>query len=491
LGAIGGDAAPISINAGALPARTAIDASANTVAYRALYAALAVGIALAAAHAPANEATLALDRFAGAAIVHTLAVTTHLGSETFSASGSPTGAVGWLGALAAYLLGLGSATFGAFAAAFAALCTFVLVERRARRLGGRAFALAATALAALCAIGSFGCAGAIYTATFALVLAELLDRPGARSTILATLLAAVWCNVAPQGLLAPALALVFALGAHFEARSARECRYRWFAVAGTALAVLATPGFLSYPPIAFEAMRFDRGLDGIVAFHPADLVPLAYRTGFLLIVCAAFAVGLRRNRAGDVLLFLGAGYLAVANGSYLPVFGVLVAPLLAASAAAAFPSMAQMRLGGSRGDMAIGIGATAVAACALLAAMQHPAAPVPAFALAASLSNDGHPHRLFCSNVDWCDAALGDGSSRTQVFMDGRVGAYPQRVRDAQRDIVRLKQHWLRTIGERRIDAMLLRIDRPLAGMLSLSHGWTVVASDDEAVLYERTGAVR
>ena len=147
-------------------------------------------------------------------------------------------------------------------------------------------------------------------------------------------------------------------------------------VAGTALALFATPGFLAFPGIALEDLRLDRGLQDIVPFNPMEDAPLAYRLGFPLAFFAAFAVGVRPRRVGDVLLLLAAGLLALANGTYLPVFGVLVAPLLGASAAAEFP-LPESKLATPRGDVLVAIAGVLAAAIlvATLVPRERPAAP--------------------------------------------------------------------------------------------------------------------
>jgi hypothetical protein len=472
------------MSSAALRTQNASDAALSHIVFKVVHTAIAFGIVAAVIFSPANDATLALDRFDGSAILQGHGIGALLGPATIVATGSPTGAAGWLGAVVAEVLAPAGAAMTTFVAALVALLTFGLVERRARRLGGPFFGLIATALAALCSIGAFGFAGGVVTAFFAVVLAEILDRPGTRSAVFATLLAVIWCNVSVQGLFAPLLALVFALGARFEGRPEADQRALWTAFGGTALALLATPGLLAYPGIAFESLRIDRSLQDLVQFDPVDVAPLAYRVGFPLAMFAAFAVGLPKKRAGDVLLFLVAGFLALSNGAYLPVFGALVAPLIAMSAANAI-SLPEFKPAGARGDVLVAIAGVLVAAFLVTTMVPRVRPATPAFGLAAALARDARPHRLICLSVDWCDAALVPGSA-TRVFMDGRVGAYPQNVRDAQVDVVHLHEHWRTTLEKYRIDAVLARKDRGLSMIVSLSPGWKAVATDELGVLYER-----
>ena len=470
------------------PKVPAIAAPFAGAAYRGLYVVLGAAIVAATAFAPPDSAALALARFTGAQIARDHSIPLHLGAETFTAAGAYSGGLGWLGAFGTELLsrhGLAS-----FATILAALVAFALVEMRARRAAGRIFALAAGALAAACAPGSLGVAGGIVSAAFAAAVAYVLERPGPRATASATALTVLWCNVAPEGLLAPLIALCLAAEATFGGRSLAERRWARAAFAGTALATLATPAFLAFPGLALEALRIDRALDGIVSLHPVDVAPIAYRVGFTLAVFAALALGLQRGREGSIPLLVFAAMLALANGAFVVVFGVLVAPLLAGSAAAAFPRAARLAGGSMRGDLAVAGGLILLAVGLGAYAGARPAPLPPGFELAARLAADGVPHRLYCYNVDWCGQALA-GAPAVRVFMDGRIAAYPDAVRELQRDIVRLKGHWRKVLDDDRIDALLVRRDRPLATIVALSPAWHVVASDPSTVLYERAPVAR
>jgi len=466
--------------------------SAASTIYRTAYVAIALGIVALAASAAPDPAALALDRFLGARIVATRAIPLHLGAETFTAAGAFSGGLGWLGALTVYVFSLGSEAIARFVTIVATLATFALVELRARRAAGRVYALAAVALAAACALGELGIAGGIVTALFATGLAYLLERPGPRTVVAVTLLTVIWCNVAPQGLLAPAIAICLVAFKRVDPTDAvAVAQRRWgrIACAATALAIFATPALFSYPLLAFEGLRVDRLLSGIVAYHPMDVAPLAYRLGFGLAVLAALATGTVRGREDRIPLLVFAAMLALANGAYVVVFGALAAPLLAASAVAAFGKLGNQTLGSVRGDAVAG--ACVLAFGALLAwHFGAGAAPPPGFALAASLARDSQPHRLYCANVDWCDAALA-GSPRVRVFMDGRVAAYPNTIWDAEHDTRTLKPHWRKRLDDFRVDTLLLQKDRAFATIIAMSGGWREVAGDASAVLYERRAVRR
>jgi hypothetical protein len=461
-------------------ARTASFAGAG---YRVAYVALAAAVVVATAFAPVNSGAVALAHFLGGHILGDRAIPMRLGSETFTASGSYAGGIGWLGAVANELLVRAGHGYALFATMLAALVAFAFVELRARRQGGRLLALGAVVLAGSCAPGSLGIAGGITTAAFAAVLTYVLERPSRTATIVATLLAVVWCNVAAEGLLAPAIAACIAAATTLRGGTQDERRWSRFACLGTALALLATPALLSYPLYALGTLRLDRDLFGVVAYHPIDVAPLAYRVGFTAMILAGLAFGLQRDRGASIPLFAAAAVLALMNGAFVIVFGVLAAPVLAASAAAAYPRFAHARAGSARADIASGVIAVALAA-GLVPVVGVPAT-APGYALAASLASDGRPHRVFCYDVDWCDVAI-SGAPLARVFADGRVAAYPSTVLGRQRDVVAMKNHWRSTIDKNKVDTMILRNDRPLTTMISMAPGWHLVASDAAASVFER-----
>jgi hypothetical protein len=468
----------------------AAEASRTGIAYRAAYVALAVAIAIGCVLSSPDSAGYSLGRFIGTGILRDHTLPLFLGTESFTADGSYAGAIGWLGALGIALLASLPPAVLLFATALTALATFAFVEVRARRVAGRGLALAAVVLAGLCAVGSFGVAGGIVTAAFASALIYILDRPGPRAAALATLLAIVWCNTAPQGLLAPAIALC-AVANVWSGATPLARRYALLAFVGTALATLATPALLAYPGLAFEAMRVDRELAGVVAsVNPVDVVPFAYRAGFTLLVFSAFAFGTQRGREGAIPMLLFGAFLALANGAYVVVFGVLAAPLLVGSAAAAFPRLTRSLPASARGDLfALGC-AFVVALAGAWQSASHFTPLTGGYALAASLASDGKTHRVYCTNVDWCDAALA-GAPNVRVFMDGRVAAYPEATRARKRDIGNLKPQWHKQLADDGVDAIVAAEDRAFSGLVALSPGWHAVASDDGTVLYERAVAAR
>ncbi|MBD5657517.1 MAG: hypothetical protein IAI50_20405 [Candidatus Eremiobacteraeota bacterium] len=304
----------------------------------------------------------------------------------------------------------------------------------------------------------------------------------------------MWCNLSPVGIIAPAIALTFALGVTAGEADPKLRRSAWHAIGACALATLATPAFAAFPAQAFAALRVDRTLVGVVAIHPIEVAPAAYRIGFTLVVLAFLALGSgARVRAGDASLVIFAALLALANGAYIAVFGVLVAPILARSA---YESLARHDLRDTTyraADFVLGAAALALTGVLAIACVPRAEAALAAqpFALANVAFANPTPHRFFCADVDWCSYVRARGPRGTTVLMDGRVAAYSAVDVETQRSLEHASAGWRAMLDRNRIDAMLVRRDRALGTLLAMRGDWRAIASDASAELYVRTKPLR
>jgi hypothetical protein len=74
--------------------------------------------------------------------------------------------------------------------------------------------------------------------------------------------------------------------------------------------------------------------------------------------------------------------------------------------------------------------------------------------------------------------------------MDGRLTAYPPRVRAEQREILRLRPGWQRRLDRAGVDAVIVGARHPFAVLLDLDRRqWRRIAGDGERLLFERVGA--
>ncbi|MGP6157056.1 MAG: hypothetical protein ACLPYS_06020 [Vulcanimicrobiaceae bacterium] len=405
-----------------------------------------------------------------------VALTLWLGRRVLG--GEPAGLVGRLGAVAAVLVErAGGEPLLALATASAALLAFGLIAVRAGRSAGVAGGLAAAAVAVLCSLDFLRPGGGLSNLAFAAALLLALEEETPFGAVLATLLAVVWCSAAPEGFLAAPLAVAWALGTALEGTGTARIRSAWFAATGCVLALLATPAGLAFPALAYEALRLDRDLVGLVPVHPIDVAPLAYRAGFTLVVVSSLAFGARLRRADLPLLGL-ALLLALGNGAFLPLLGAVAGPSLAY--AARLPRMACALLA---------LGVAAAAGATVLHA--DPVTARQPYELIAPLAADRVSHRLFCQPLEWCSVATAADARNLRPFMDGRVADYPVAVRNEQRSIGRVHEGWKREISRARIDTVLVGRNDALATLLGLDPRWRRVASDERAFVFARSSEAR
>ncbi len=441
---------------------------------RVLLAATIFASVLSTTPAPGLKEQLWLGQRAGASI----AATTVLGAETFSAPGSFTGAFGWLRDAAEAFVVHYAGTFGLqVLTAVAIVATLALVERRARRNAPELFAFGAAVLAAALLLGSLRAgAGALeWLAAAAFML--LVDAASLRAALAATLLAIVWCNLSASGFFAPYIALAYALGAQFDAPagSARS-RLPWLAFGGCLLAAFLTPGGVHFVALAPAALH----LDGSPA-APVAVAPLAYRSGFAVALLVLTFLGLRGSPSGDILSCMGALVVALLDGHQLPLFGIVAAPVLAAAAQRAYPARIPPAWNG-----------LAFALVALLwlggwSSARASAADIVPGDLVARLRSDGLQHRVFCTRLDWCGEAVAAGDARLRVYMDEREPAYPASVRTGQHLMAVGGPHWRASLERARIDAIVVDRHAVVAGLLELNSHWMRAAEQGPLRLYLRT----
>ncbi len=437
-----------------------------------LYAAVAIAVA----RAPVAIAALDSDAFAARAMLVSHAVSPVFGPET-AAAGSRSGGLGWLGALVATALAATPLTIHLVTVAML-LATLALVEVRARSRSNATSATAAAAVAALCGCDAAYVGAPLEAPLFTAALLVLLDRPTVLRAVLATALTLLWCNTSASGLLGVAFALAAALGALLDRRPPDERRALWLAASGACLATLATPAGLAYPVLAFHALRIAGALEGLASTAPSEIAPVAYHVGFFLVLVLGLVLGLRALRLGGALSALIALALALANGANLPLFGAVVAPLLAAGAVRLRTTV----------PSSVALALTCVAALAINAAATD------AYAHARAAQRDGAllarraaglpgVRRIFCAPVDWCASAVASGGS---VLIDDRVDRAPSRVRAAQLALAQARPTWRRVVRQYGIDAIVVNGDSALASLLRLNRNWRGIAARGNAVLVAR-----
>lgn len=402
-------------------------------------------------------------------------------ARTILTHGIPPGAasLGWLGALGGTAVARLGAPAVAAASAALALLALGLVERRARFAGAGPAAPLAGVLAAACMLDALRPGADVAAWCLAALALRLLDAPSRGSGVAFALGTVVWCNVEPAGLLAPAFAVAVAIGATLDApgalrardaASAAGLRARWYVAALACGATLCTPAGFGFPGMAFDALRLGGATRGILVTAPSLTAPHAYHAGLFALLALAFAAGVRGSGLRGALPVVVAFVLALANGAFVPIFGVVAAPAVAAALRTVrFPAFI-----------------VPAAALALIAAIAFVAGGEPRPTgqpdeLAARAVPP--PATLFCANVDWCDPATARGG---RVVMDGRIAAYGPAARARQRAMESGGAGFTQALAASGTTGVLAGNDTALATLFAVLPGWRTAARDKRATLFER-----
>ncbi len=428
---------------------------------------IALGVVFAFARAAPRAGPLALDERL---------------ARTIFTRGIPFGAesLGWLGALVTTAVSsLGELPF-ALACGFVAVAAMALVGRRAARWGANPAALLAVAFVVPCLLDALRPGADVGAWLFAAVAIALLDAPTPRRGIAFAIVSLAWCNLEPAGIFACALALLSLAGALCDATGANAplesaaLPLRAAIASAAGLALLCTPDGLAYPRDAFEALRLGDAVRGIVATTPAIVAPAAYHLGFFALLACALACGVRAHGLRGALPLAGTCVLALDNGAFVPIFGIV---------AAAPVAIAVARMVRYRTIIALGAPFVAVAAIAFAMRAQPTAPPEPYDLVARTAPEAGGRGTLFCAKIDWCDVAVARGA---RVVMDGRVAPYDARARAEQRAIGAAGRGFAAALARTETTRVLAIRDTPLAARLALEPAWRRVTSDAQATLFER-----
>jgi len=430
--------------------------------------------------------------------------------------GVPLGAasLGWLGAFAMTLVSsLGSGAV-VCASAACALGAFALVEFRSRAgasadqpavgaappavraalpeaPGTGRLKLLAPPLAALCALDAFapgGGMGAWLAWAFVLVL---LDRPTGPKLAALAGATVLWCNLEPEGLLAPLAALAVAAGATFDRASRRtdaaadsgqagegapSLRRSWLAALIAIAAACCTPAGFRFAPAALVALHLGPAARGISASSPGAIAPHAYPAGLALAVAFALAAGVRARGLREALPVLLVFVLALASGAFLPFFGIAAAPAIVAGLRKIVRRRSLPAL------LAPGLAAAAAAAI-VIAASATARGDAPTSLARREAAEHAAGGVLFCAQPVWCDVARAAGE---RVVVDGRLAPDDATALDEQRTVVALVPGWRASLRRSGATAVLAAKDSGLATLLGLSPAWRAAARDGQHVLYER-----
>ena len=227
---------------------------------------------------------------------------------------------------------------------------------------------------------------------------------------------------------------------------------------------------------------------------------------FLLLAGVAAAAKVwRRNRfeAGLVVVW---GFAAMRSARYVPLFGVVAAPLIASCVADGWRSIAGR--GNARSpwrmlwesSQALGsqwrltawmpiLGALAIAAVLPPAGLaDFPWHDFPVTAVNQNSEILTRADARILTSDQWGDYLIYRLYPRTRVFFDGRSDFYGAAVGDDYRVLLQAGRKSREVMGRYGFTAALLPLDWPLGQILECDREWRVVYRDGQAVLLVRSG---
>jgi len=453
---------------------------------------------------PQLDGDVSWQRWLGAQILrnsrHGVAVPHALGSETFTAAGSPWLPHEWLFSVAA---ALGSAGAGWFifsgAVALCAVAALVLAALDAERRGASPKALAlCTVFAGIALFESFGVRAQVVAWPLLVGFLMLLECEGPLAW-LALAVAAVWSNVHGSAALAPVLAGAIAGGAWLDAGrlTARVRRLLLIAVASLG-AVCLNPLGWKLPFYSVMLLRNPMKTN-ILEWKITGLEDPSFAYGAFPLLIAAVVLGVARRYDARVVrwerlfVFVAFAWLMLSAARNIALFALVALPAVATSLTRSVAWFAREPNDVDTGGFAWiprfalpGLAMTLSLAVAVLLvraetkSRDNLADP----ALAALLRQPG-VHRVLCTDFAWCGLLVGKANVR--VFLDGRADPYPQAVWDDYLEIARLRPLWRVRLDARAVDAIVAGRDVPLDQALAASGGWRAAFADKRYRLWLRT----
>lgn len=437
----------------------------------------------------AGDGDLYWQRWLGDLLLQTHHLPTALGSETFTAGGSPWIPQEWLFSLAValarehHLFILLSVLVSALPLAI--LCS---IYWRSRYDGIEA---AATGVALLfCGVAfleSFGARAQVLGWTALAAFMFFIERRD-RWYYAALPTAIIWANLHASVAIAPAIVFtrvvaVFADGGFRAMRTSRDL----LVLPAVVLAMFCTPFGWRLPAFAL-ALATSPIRHYIQEWQPPALSDLSFVAGALPLALAILAGGRatlmqRKLQSFPAVLLFVASLFAFRNTA---LFAIVAAPLAARGLQTRFPSIA--RLGAKVAELepvalpAIGL-AIVLSAVALVRIQLQAPPPLPTAAIA-SLGNDGHNHRLLCEDFTWCSVAL--SYPTLQVFIDGRCDGYPLPVWRQYIAAIQARQNWSTPLERYGVNLVLAQRGSRLAEALGKTPNWERTYRDEKYVVFRR-----
>jgi hypothetical protein len=430
----------------------------------------------------------------------------HADLFSFTRPGAPWCAWEWLSDVLFALVDRAAGLKGVVLLAGAVIAGFLTLLFRHMLARGSGFfvALAVCLLAAGASGIHFLARPHVFTLLFLAASLWLLGRdrrePGLAVWLLVPL-TALWANLHAGFVALPASIVVLGAGAAIERRWDLARRYAALAAASTA-ASLANPYGTGLHLHILEYLRSDWIRLAVDEFQsPRFRSESSAHFEILLFggLLAAAAL-VRRSRTGEALLVVAWAHAALVSVRNVPVFAVVVSPIVAAEAG-------RWWRGWARGRPARSVVAILERVGAGFASSSGHTSVWPAILLLVLAIAPGHWPRDFPENKfpvglvarhaqaiggarvftsdQWGDYLLYRFGPSQAVFIDGRSDFYGPEIGELYLRTAFARGDWRGTLGRYRIALVLAPKGWPLADLLGASGGWRLVDQDAQAALFE------
>ena len=411
--------------------------------------------------------------------------------------------------------------------------TFTLVFRLARRRSNAVLAITVTVLAMAGSSIHWLARPHLFTLFFAVIFLSVLDRVREGQTRVAGIpwlavlpvLTVLWSNLHGGFLVGATLISVFGaaellqvlLAAGSEGRTAglaRSGKY-FLSAAACLVASLLNPytyhlhvhvfQYLRDPYLAVRIMEFL----SVDFHHPIAIFFEAMLAGGVL----ASAWCIRRGSYAEPVLFLMWAHAALLSARNIPIFMIVVAPMVAAVADAGLRSLPTAAVAAWLQRTAARFNRVMRETSETDAIGRWHLASLAGVALVAALLYAPHPPKQFRAEFDparypadavsalgqfpaarvftfdqWGDYLIYRLYPRSRVFVDGRSDYYGEDFETKLLGVLNVNYGWDQTLARFAVDTVLMPPSSPLTGALKESCRWRVVYDDGVALVFRARG---
>jgi hypothetical protein len=318
-------------------------------------------------------------------------------------------------------------------------------------------------------------------------------------------IAILWVNLHGGFLALIACLAIVAVGSALEGAWVAARRYALLALACLAATGLNPDGFaLHRHSVSFVTEKWIAKL--VQEYQPPTFHSTeALYFEVLLFAGVALAVWLLwQKQIASALLILFWAHAGLTSVRHIPIYVLVVAPLLGRQATQLWDHWAAFAKRGSllsifnavAREHTPGLTRTSLWAPALVVALalfrfglnwpdDFPAGKFPV-AMVQHYADRIAAARIFTTD-SWADYLTFRNYPRQRIFFDGRSDFFGEEVADEYLQVLNGQYGWDATIERYRVDAALVPTASAIASLLRLAPGWRILAQDSQAVLFDRT----